>query len=259
MAGSEKPLLANTSSDKQRLLGALMAAFRGHELTSDQLLPAIVQSFDREANVATIQPLIQWVDVDNGLHSRHALAKINVLSLGGGGFHISFPLKQGDLGWIIAADRDISLFKQSLEEAAPNTGRLHSFEDGWFVPDVFRKYTINGADTDSMVIQSTDSETRICIREGVVDIFAPTSMTVTTPEATFTGNVTIQQNLTVNETAQIDSTLTVDGLTTLNGGVNVPNAPATLPAGTTVGGTNVSTHGHISAAPGIRTAAGMIP
>lgn len=252
-------LLSNTSGDKQRLLGALMAAMRGHELTSDQLLPAIVQSFDRENNVAVIQPLIQWVDVNDGLHSRHALAKINVLSLGGGGFNISFPLKQGDLGWIIAADRDISLFKQSLAQAAPNSGRLHDFSDGWFVPDVFRKYTIDGADTESMVIQSTDSETRICIREGIVDIFAPSSVTVTTPETVFTGNVTIQQNLRVNETATIDDTLTADGLATLNAGLSVPNAPASLPAGTTIGGVNATLHGHISSAPGVRTVAGMIP
>lgn len=253
MAGSETPLLAQTSSDKQRMLGALMAAIRGYELTSDQLLPAIVQSFDRENNVAVIRPLIQWVDVGNGLHDRHPLAQINVLSLGGGGFHISFPLAAGDLGWIIASDRDISLFKQSLDTAAPNTGRLHSFEDGWFVPDVFRKYTIDGADTDAMVIQSVDSLTRISIKNGVVEITAPTSLTVTSPETTFTGNVTVNQNLNV------DGTETVTGLLTANGGLNVPNAPATLPANATVGGVNVTTHGHISSAPTVRTAAGMIP
>lgn len=253
-----KPLLSDTSSDKQRMLGALMAAFRSHELTSDQLLPALVEDFDRATNTATIQPLIQWVRIDNEIQARHPLAKINVLSLGGGGFHISFPLKKGDLGWIIASDRDIALFKQSLEIAAPNTGRLHSFEDGWFVPDVFRKYTIDGADTDAMVIQSVDALTRISIKDGEVEITAPTSVRVVSPLSTFTGDVVIEQNLTVNMTVQIDDTLDVDGLTTLNGGLDVPSAPATLPSGTTVGGVNVTTHKHISASPGSPTGP-MIP
>lgn len=253
-----KPLLSDTSSDKQRMLGALMAAMRSHELTSDQLLPALVESFDRENNVATIQPLINWVRVDDEIKARHPLAKINVLSLGGGGFHISFPLKKGDLGWVVAADRDIALFKQSLEAAAPNTGRLHSFEDGWFIPDVFRKYTIDSADSESMVIQSVDAATRISIKAGEIEITAPTSVRVVTPLATFTGDVVIEKNLTVNENTQLDGSLDVDGLSTLKGGLDVPNAPASLPSGTTIGGINATTHKHISAAPGVPTGP-MIP
>ena len=197
MAPSDQPLIANTSSDKQRLLSALMSALRNRELDSDQLLPAVIVSFDRVKNIAVVQALIKWVDVNDGLHSRNPLAGINVLSIGGGGFHISFPLNPGDIGWIFAPDRDISLFKQSLKESTPNTGRLHKFEDGWFVPDVFRNYTINGADTSAMVIQSTDATTRISIQEGIITITAPTSVKIDTPTATFTNNVVIQGNLNV--------------------------------------------------------------
>jgi hypothetical protein len=260
MVSTVTPLLASTSSDKQRMLGALMAAFRGHELTSDQLLPAMVSSYDRTNNTAIIQPLIQWVDVNNGLHTRNLLSNISVLSMGGGGFHINFPLKKGDLGWIVASDRDISLFKQSLGITPPNSGRLHTFEDGWFVPDVFRQYTIDGADSAAMVIQSTDSLTRISISNGVVNITAPTSVTVTTPQTTFTGNVTVNQNLTVDQNSTIQHALTVAGATGLNGGLTAAGGHAcTLPAETTVGGTDVATHGHISASPGNRTSGGMIP
>jgi hypothetical protein len=246
MASSETPLLSSTSSDKQRMLGALLAAFRENELTSDQLIPATVVSFDRTNNVATLQPLIQWVDVNDGTHSRPPLVGLNVLSLGGGGFHINFPLVQGDLGWIIAADRDLSLFKQSLEISTPNTGRLHTFEDGWFIPDVFRQYTINGADTNAMVIQSTDGATRISISAGIVNITAPTGVKVDTPTATFTGNVIVQQSLTVNQNAEVKQNLTVD-------------VGAALPSGSTVGGINVSTHGHTSNSPGNRTIGNMLP
>jgi Phage protein Gp138 N-terminal domain len=196
MTESTNPLLGNTSSDKQRLLGALLSALRSHELTSDQLLPAVIQSFDRVNNIAVVQPLVQWVDVDNNQYNRHQLVGINVLSLGGGGFNISFPLKQGDLGWILAADRDISLFKQSLQNAAPNTGRLHSFEDGWFVPDVLRNYSINSADSAAMVIQSVDSTTRISISEGSITITTPSAVNLVSPNVTTSGNLSAGSGVT---------------------------------------------------------------
>lgn len=245
LADSEKPLLSNVSGDKQRMLGALLAALRQNEIMSDQLIPAEIVEFDRVNNIATVQPLIQWVDVNDGLHDRTPLIGLNVFSLGGGGFHISFPLVKGNLGWIAASDRDISLFKQSLAMSAPNTGRLHKFEDGWFIPDVFRQYTLNSNNANAMLIESTDGTTAISISEGIVKIIAPTSVLVDSPTSTFTGNVIIQQNLTVTKNAEVQQNLTVD-------------VGATLPAGSTVGGINVSTHGHTSSAPGVRTAAGMI-
>lgn len=245
MSASTQPLLSNNSSQKKRLLGALQAAFEQNTIDDDNLLPCIIKSFDRTNNVAVVQPIISWVTIADDLKPRNELASINVLSLGGGGFHISFPLNPGDLAWIFAADRDISLFKQALAQSKPNTGRLHSFEDGLVIPDVFRKYTINAADAAAMVIQSTDGTTRIAISEGVINITAPTSVTVTTPIATFTGNVHIKQNLTVDQNATITQNATVSG-------------SATLPSATTVGGTNVSNHGHTSSSPGTRTSGGMI-
>ncbi len=253
MSDSDKPLLAQVSNDKQRLVTAIAAAVRGERLVDDNCLPAIVIAFDRANNVATVRPLIQWVDVNDGVHRRHPLAGLNVFSLGGGGFHISFPLREGDLGWIIASDRDLSLFKQSLSETKPNTGRIHKFEDGWFVPDVFRKYTINGEDTDAMVIQSVDSETRISISDGKVIITAPTSTKVVSPLTTFTGDVVINQNL------QVDQAAAVAGFTNVNGGFAAADGQAcTLPATTTVDGVNVDSHGHTSNSPGNRTIGGMI-
>lgn len=259
MAGSETPLLANSSSDKQRMLGALMAALRNQELHSDQLLPAIVESFDRENNTATIRPLIQWVDVNDETHTRHSFAKINVLSLGGGGFHISFPIKAGDLGWILASDRDISLFKQSLKESKPNTGRLHKFEDGWFIPDVLRQYSIAEEDSNALVIQSTNSATRISISNGIVNITAPTSVKVDTPDATFTGNVRVNGDVNVDGTTNVQTDFNVTGLSKVNGGfIAASGKPCTLPATTTVNGITVATHGHISSPAGTRTAGSMI-
>jgi hypothetical protein len=200
--------------------------------------------------MATVQPMVMLIDVSDNTRLRKPIVNIPVISLGGGGFHISFPLKEGDLGWILAADRDISQFIQSMKASPPNTLRTHKFTSGWFIPDVFRQYTINSADSAAMVIQSTDGATRISIGQGTVNITAPTSVTVTTPLATFSQDVAVNGKLTVT------------GLTTANGGFTAlgtgGNQPCTLPQSTTIGGIAVYGHGHISSNPGTRTSGGMI-
>lgn len=256
MANPSTPLLATTSSNKKRLPGVMQAALRGHQLNVDGMIPAKVVSFDRVNNWADVQPLIMWVDTQNNNYSRFQLTNVPVISLGGGGFHINFPLKSGDLGWICASDRDISLFLQTLGESAPPTGRLHKFEDGLFIPDVFRKYTINSADSAAMVIQSVDGTTRISISEGTINITAPTAVNVTTPMATFSQNVHVEGSLTVDQNA------TVTGMTQVNGGFNATgggNQVCTLPQSTTINGINVANHGHTQQNNGVgRTANGMI-
>lgn len=233
MAETNQSMTSGSSGDSSRLVTALDLLFRQHDINTNAMLPAIVVSFDRAQNLATVKPLISWVAMDGSSIERHELANVPVISLGGGGFHISFPIKQGDLGWIYAADRDISLFKQSLAVSAPNTGRCHRFDDSMFVPDVFRKYAINSEDAGAMVIQSTDGATRISIRGDNIKITAPASVVLDVPETVVTGNLTVQQNVHIMQNLTVDVQAEVAGI-------------------------NVNTHGHISSTPGLRTSGGMI-
>jgi hypothetical protein len=238
------------------MTAAMMNMLKSNNMALEKLIPAKVMQFDRATNMATIQPMIMIKDNSSNSHMRWQLGDIPVLSLGGGGFHISFPLKQGDLGWILAPDRDISLFLQTLEAAPINTHRNHKFEDAWFIPDVFRQYTINSADSGAMVIQSVDGSTRISISNGVINITAPSSVKVDTPKATFTKDVEIQGNLAVDQNA------VVTGMTSVNGGFNATgggNKTCTLPQLTTINGITVANHGHTQQNNGSgRTADGMI-
>jgi Phage protein Gp138 N-terminal domain len=233
-----------------------------HTQGFDGLLPARVVSYDRAKNLATVQPQIMLTDTEGNSRLRHPIAEIPCFSFGGGGFHINFPLAANDLGWILASDRDISLFMQSLNASKANTTRRKTFGDAWFIPDVFYKYTINGADTNAMVIQSVDGTTRIAISNGVINITAPTSVTVDTPIATFTKDVHIQGKLTVDDNVLMNKNLTVIGLTTINGGFVAlagTGTVCTLPQNTTIGGIAVYGHGHIqTAVNGQRTSAGMV-
>lgn len=244
---TNNPILSGQQLDSSSLDAAVRRALQSHAYDEETMLPAIVISFDRKNNVATVQPLIQIQRVDKTLQSRHKLTQINVISLGGGGFNISFPLSEGSLGWIVAGDRDISIYKQELKESPPNTSVPRQFANGLFIPDVMRKYVIADEDADAMVIQSIDGATKISIRRDNIKIAATSKVLVDVPLTEFTKDVLIDGNLTVTM------------LSTLNGGVTAKDGTAVkMPATTTIGGITVIDHGHQQQNNGSgRTAGGM--
>lgn len=118
-------------------------------MSIQKVIPGIVQSYDKVTNRAVIKPAITGVASQGQKVSKEALTNIPVLQLAGGGTVLSFPIKAGDTGWLIACDRNISIFKQNLQESAPNDYRKHKFEDSFFIPDV-----INTVGTDDFTIAS---------------------------------------------------------------------------------------------------------
>ena len=115
---------------------------------SNSVMPAIVMDYDRAKHKATVQPLIKAkYEVNDGTFQykdRSPIGSVTVLHLRVGGFDIDMPLKKGDTGWLIAADRDTYVAKQhnmkmniSDNEGTqvPTTDEIHSFGAGLFVPD----------------------------------------------------------------------------------------------------------------------------
>lgn len=140
---------------------------------TDDMLPATVIAFDRAKGMAQVQPQIVVVSTTGQQLPRAQVASIPVLQIGGGGFMMNFNLKPGDLGWIKANDRDISLFTQSFAQAAPNTKRKHSFEDAIFIPHIMTGFTINAEDLEHAVFQSLDGSVRVSLWPDRVKITAP--------------------------------------------------------------------------------------
>ena len=256
MADGFDPILNNKPSEKSTLAAAAHRFLSNGAVEHESMLPAVVVSYDRTNNIATVKPLIKYVMIDGTTQSRVPMVNIPVLALGGGGFFINFPIAVGDLGWILATDRSIALFQQTLsEQPPPDGGPFHKFESGLFIPDVFRKYTIAGADSAAMVISTTDSNTRISIKPGEIDIIAPTTVKITTPLAVFSKDVQIAGNLSVTGNA------TITGATTVNGGFSAGGSSGTyvtLPANTTINGIVVATHGHTQNGTSGRTSGGML-
>jgi hypothetical protein len=140
----------------------------------DGMLPARVVAFngDRNAPRVTVQPLVALLTTGNAQVSRAQIASLPVFQFGAGGFLMSFPLQPGDLGWIMASDRDISLFLQAYDVARPQTLRKHNFADAVFIPDVMHNYSIAVEDETNAVWQTADSDTRVALWPEFVKITA---------------------------------------------------------------------------------------
>jgi hypothetical protein len=210
--------------------GALAFIFQKMMQKVDGQLPAKVISYNRATNRAIVQPLISIIGTNGQRVGRAPIAAVPVLVLGGGNFFVNFPLGANDIGWIEASDRDISLFLQSAQQSSPNDGRLHSFEHGRFVPDVFDNYTFT-PDAGAMVISSLDGTTRIVMSAGKIQLFAAeidiNSTTLTINNAGV---------MTVNTATYNQATTSSSGSTT-TGTVN-------LPANTIINGRQFMNHIH---------------
>lgn len=173
---TEEPLIpAQDPADDASMASMLRNVMRRQLLETDGMLPATVIAYNRETNRATIAPSINMMTTTGGTVPRAQLASIPVLALGGGGFHITFPLVAGDTGWVEASDRDVSLWLQGSGENAtnPNTHRIHSFSDGRFIPDVLGKYTLAAGANGGMCIQNKTGTVNIQVHEDRIELNAP--------------------------------------------------------------------------------------
>lgn len=184
------------------LVGTIQFAYEQMMKNTDGMLPAKVLTYDREKNRAKVQLLITLVTTGGEQVARPTVASMPVLILGGGGFTLSFPLNAGDLGWVMANDRDISLFLQTYAQAQPNTGRVKNFSDGLFIPDAMKSYnvtesskgyvtlqSIDGKASVSMGVNPTSQLTEVNIKADVINLI---------PNNSITGFVNVYGNLAVS-------------------------------------------------------------
>ena len=202
----------------------------------DDMLPAQVVSFNRTTNMAQVQPLIPMVTTDNIILQRAAIQSVPVVQLGGGGFLLNFPLQSGDLGFIKANDRDISLFVQSWSSAIPNTARKHSFEDAVFIPSCLTGFTIAGADAANLVIQNLAGTVKISLSGNSVSITAPNIVNITAPQINLNASTDIALN-----TPTITQTYSGGGTATFNGSIT---ATGVITGNTDVTTNTISLNGH---------------
>jgi len=199
----------------------------------DDMLPCMVQAFEAGPPARVkVKPLIKILKSQTGeLIERESIESLPVFQLGGGGYVINFNnISAGDLGWIKANDRDISLFLQSYEESGPNTKRRQKFSDAVFIPDVMRGYEVeNGA---HFVIQAIDGKKRVAFKDDRIKIICDHVVDI---EAASEVNIGVNVNLgsggpfIAREGDEVEVTIP-SGTFLVSATAGVPNpSPVTVP------------------------------
>lgn len=187
-------------SDTRSLVGSIRFALKKFLQNVDDMLPAQVILYEPgPPQFVTAQPLIMKVGTSGNTTANAQYSRVPVLTIGGGGFVIYCPIVIGDIGWIKANDRDISLFIQNGGEAAPQTDNLHSFSDGIFIPNAIRQFVLNKLDVNNLVFQSVDGVSRISIGATKITIAAPI-VEIDAPLVSLIGTLAVTGNITATGT-----------------------------------------------------------
>lgn len=193
-------------NDQNTLVGSLNLAMNSVKRSTEVSLPCRVTEVNEDRTRVSVQPLIKLIDLEGKSYARAEIKDIPIVTNGGGDFLISFNVQVGDLGWINASDRDISIFKQSLDESIPNTQRMHSFSDATFMPDVMSGFTINDEDKGGMTIQSKDGSIVISLTQDKIRLNHPSLVEVKTGDYSVTTTGTIDLNgLTIGSDGSCES------------------------------------------------------
>lgn len=196
-------------ADTDTLAGMVRSTFKKLQEDVNVMLPAKVVAFNRSLGRATVQAQIAIVGTGGQILQRAAIASVPVFQFGAGGFLISCNCNTGDIGWIKAADRDLTLFYDTYSSSVPNTNRIHDFADSVFFPHVMTGFTIDEADVNNLVIQNLDGSIKISLGESKITIKAPD--VVIDSDVEITGDLQVDNDLQVNGGLNVQERLVVQG------------------------------------------------
>lgn len=158
------------ANDEDVLTGAFNVLSKYINKKMQNSLPVKVTWVSSDRKKVNVKPQIMIVGTDGATVERGEIKGVPVSHDGAGGFLVSFNISIGDLGWIDASDRDISLFIQSYSESKPNTKRMHSFSDSRFIPDIMTNFAIAEEDSSAMVIQNRAGNVKVALDENEIRI-----------------------------------------------------------------------------------------
>lgn len=177
---------------------ALRIAMAGQQAGIWTAMPGILQSFDAGKLTATVQPSIQgqfrqedgtWKDV-----SLPVLLDCPVIFPAGGGFALTFPLKEGDEGLVIIASRCIDAWWYSGGVQKQARSRMHDLSDGFFLPGCFSQpRKLADVSTTNVQLRSNDSTLMLDFDQtaGIATLKASTQIVLDAPLTHIKGGVVI--------------------------------------------------------------------
>lgn len=201
-------------------------------------IPGIIESFDAEKQLASIQPAIKRIFITREGNEEiltpsdlPILINVPVIFPRGGGFSLTFPVKKGDECLLTFCERSIDNWHATGKIQIPGARRFHSLSDATaFVGLSSLTNKIPNYDDTSTQLKSDDGKVEITLlTDGTISTKAETKVTVDAPDAEFTGNVKILGNLEVIGSSTLSSTVTSNGKDISD--THLHDGPATAPTG----------------------------
>ena len=189
MTNYNKNLLNISPADNDSMAGLLQYSMQEYMKTIQSVLPAKVINYNASTNRVSVQLLINILTTSGEQIPNTQLASIPVMLLGGGGYCISFNLQQGDLGWVIATDRDMSIFLQNYTASAPGVNTIKNFSSSFFIPDQMQNAATSNP---GIAISNAEGSIKITLGSDGVEI--------TSPLTTINGNLLVKGNITATGT-----------------------------------------------------------
>lgn len=128
-------------------------------------LPAIVMSYDANTRTVTAQIAIQRVFTDgeglNGPINLPPCVDVPVIFPGGGGYEVTFPVKEGDECLLIFSERCIDSWFISGEISPPADYRQHDLSDAIAIMGLKSLNNLEPTDTAGMKIGGADNKISI--------------------------------------------------------------------------------------------------
>jgi len=194
MAERQQATIAYRPAMDRTLEGAINMAIDKRLARLESSMPAKVIKYDPATNTADLQPLSDLIGTDGEKVTRPVINGVRVARPGAGGALVRFPVKEGDVGYMTAGDRDTGGAAANAAEEQPATGRRTSFGQGFFTPDSSAEWKPEdaGATGDDTVIGAKDGSVRISFSAGKLSIIAKESISIECKDLTIKCGGTIK-------------------------------------------------------------------
>lgn len=239
-------------------LESLRVVLEGFRYSFFCCIPCIVESFNPSDNTITAQPVIQNININDGLNVNESFPLLNhvpVLFPGGKDLFITFPINVGDECLVVFADRAIDSWWQQGGEQPPIMSRAHDLSDGFAIfaprslPNVIQSY-----DNNSIQIRNKELTSQITINENG-KIFVKSDKDIHLTNQDESAFITLQTEGTKKiklscpppgEGVEIDGNLLVTGSVSIGGGLAFIGSSANITASGAVTQVNFGTLGIVS-------------
>ena len=189
--------------NEPNLTQVLNSGLLGFEAQIHTALPAKVLKFNAGDNTVQVELMINELKRDGASVVLPPLDDVPVQFFRGGDFVITTPIKAGDHGLCVFAERCIDGWFASASKNEPLDFRMHDYSDGFFLTGFSpRPAAVKDVDLDGVCMRTLDKGTYIKLTSGKILIKGDIEQV---GNYTQTGNKTLKGNFTQAEGDSISS------------------------------------------------------